>query len=389
MSDLKFLYYKPKDIDSEDYHHTSNIISASANVFKKFKKNQEVVVIAEMQSGKTEIMRRMIYVVKQFNNKLRKHGICIDKHNIHIILSASSLQLKEQLRSKLPEVKHNVMHLNDLNAMVKNLNEYESNFIQMSDSSLIIFDECHCDVEIGKTIDKFRGMLKTFSKQNKTKYYVVSSSASPYEQINVAYPKVIMRPGQNYYGLRDMIEADVPVIFPSKKLYDKNECVELFKEIDVCNFYYIFRLTDKPDLSALMMSNIETEFNDKNVGIDTIIYDMSYKESINELITSKPDKPTIIYLKDKLRMGEFLDTTYVYMVHDDPQNQYTHTTIQSLVGRCCGYNKKKHKTIIYCDYDKVLEHYTWLKKNYDPKYIPTHAKYINKSMDGNKDICIY
>ena len=116
---------------------------------------------------------------------------------------------------------------------------------------------------------------------------------------------------------------------------------------------------------------------------------MDFGSNINDLIKTKPIKPTIIYLKDKLRMGEYLDTTYVYMVHDTHESTHTHTTVQSLLGRCCGYNKQSHRTIIYCDYEKVLQHYEWVKHGYNKKYIPIDAKYINKRTRETKENCIY
>nr|QZX42923.1 dead helicase [Mimivirus sp.] len=115
---------------------------------------------------------------------------------------------------------------------------------------------------------------------------------------------------------------------------------------------------------------------------------MSYKNNINELIDNKPCKPTIIFIKDKLRLGEYLNTKYVYVVHDDPNNMYTHTTAQSLLGRCCGYGKANHKTIIYCDHNKAYEHYIWIINDYDVEHIPRHAKYITKN-NTIKQICIY
>lgn len=385
----KFLFKTPSETTSTDYHHQPNIVKAGAAIMKKFRTSQEVVVLAEMQSGKTEVMRRMIYLVNNHNEELHRMNVTIDRFNVWVVLSASSIQLKEQLQTKLPEIKHNIYHLTDINSMLKNLAESDSILTQMSDSGLVIFDECHCDAEIGKIIDKFRQMLGRIARQNETSYYILSSSASPYEQLNVAYPKVIMRPGSDYYGLRQMFEAKIPIVFPSKKLADPTQCLELFTEIEICCFYYIFRLADRKDDSDQMITNIETEFRKRGVGIDSFIYDMSYRGNINEIIQTQPNKPVVIYLKDKLRMGEYLDTTYVYVVHDDPCNCYTHTTIQSLLGRCCGYNKKANKTIIYCDYEKALEHYEWIKNDYDLRSIPSHAKYVSKTYNGNKDICIY
>nr|URM62039.1 DEAD helicase [Mimivirus sp.] len=117
-----------------------------------------------MQSGKTDVMKRLIYIVNNNNDQLKKLNINIDKYNIYVVICASSINLKTQLQQKLSEIKHKIYHLNDINTMVKNPSEYESIFITMADSSLIIFDECHCDAECLKIIDRFRTILKKHLK---------------------------------------------------------------------------------------------------------------------------------------------------------------------------------------------------------------------------------
>ncbi|XWV25864.1 hypothetical protein QJ857_gp1217 [Tupanvirus soda lake] len=393
-----FLYDVPDSLLEEDYHHKENIISAAAKIFKKLKEYDEVVCCAQMQSGKTEVMKRLIYVINKYNDNIKDMEINIDKHNIYLIICASSLNLKNQLKSKLPEIKHKIYHLNDVHHFIKNSFEYESVFTCMADSSLIIFDECHCDAEQEKLIYKFRNILDKFAKENKTMYHKVGFSATPYEQIIADYPKVIMEPGKDYYGVVEMFNSwklsktdstKVPIIFQAKNLADPLECQNLFTEIEICDYYYIFRLPSKKSTEESVILNIEKEFKKRGSKFDSYVYDMSYRGNINELLDVKPIKPTIIYLKDKLRMGEYLNTVYVYMVHDDPNNTYTHTTAQSLLGRCCGYGKKSHQTIIYCDYEKALQHCEWIKGGYDIELIPHHAKYINKRTGETKLNCIY
>ena len=55
-----------------------------------------------------------------------------------------------------------------------------------------------------------------------------------------------MKPGKNYYGMRQMFKSKcTTVIFQAKNLSDPNECEQLFSEIEICNYYYIFRLSSK------------------------------------------------------------------------------------------------------------------------------------------------
>ena len=387
----KFLYKIPADVVDKDYHHKKNIVNAAAEIFRKLVKYDEVLTAAEMQSGKTDVMKRVIHVIQKFNSEIKDLGINIEKYNIYLIICASSLNLKNQLKDKLPEIRHRIYHLNDVALFLKNLYEHNSLLTSMADSSLIIFDECHCDAETGKLIDKFRSAIDKLAKENKTTYHKLGFSASPYEQVIAKHPKVIMKPGPDYYGLGQMFKANknIPLVFQAKDLSDETECANLFSEIELCNYYYIFRLPGKKMAQDAVMTNIEKQFKLEKSSLDTYIYDMNYKGNINEILDIKPKKPTVIYLKDKLRMGEYLNTKYVYLVHDDPNNMYTHTTIQSLIGRCCGYNKKPHQTIIYCDYNKALEHCKWIKYGYDCKHIPADCKYVKKNGAGTKNICIY
>lgn len=379
MPSNKFLYEIPSNTESEDYHHQEPIVGCVANIFKKLTKYNELVTVAEMQSGKTFCMKRLIYMVNKYNDEIKNMGIEIDKHNVYLVLCASSNNLKSQHKTNIPEIAHKIYHLNDIQKFLKNMYEYESLLTTMADSGLIIFDECHCDVENSKIIDRFRSMLKKIAKENKTSFYKVGFSATPYEQIMADYPTVIMYPGQNYYGLRQMFNSSFTVIYQAKNLAEPSKCAELFSEISIDNFYYIIRLPSKKDLAEIVFSNITSQLKLLGSKADSIIYDMDYHGNINEVLETRPKKPTIIYLKNKLRMGEYLNTEYVYMVHDDPNNSFAHTTTQSLIGRCCGYNKKNHRTIIYCDYLKAHEHYKWISNDYDIGYIPSSVKYLTSS----------
>lgn len=389
MSD-NFLNKTPPYIKENDYHHNKNNISCSKKLFKKLKKHKEVICLAQMQSGKTEVMKRIIYIVKNENEKLKKFGIDIDRSNISVIICASSLGLKEQLKEKLSEIKHKIYHLPEINKYLKDPHEYESILTEMVNCGLVMFDECHSDAEEDSIIDKFRKKLDELAKENGTKYYKIGFSATAYMHVAADYPVVVMNPSADYYGLREMFAKKVPTVFPAKNLSDPNECEALFHEIVVHDLYFIIRLPPKKSEQNLVQKNIENEFRKQKIGFDSNIYDMNEKDNINELyLNHKPSKPVVIYIKDKLRMGENFNTEYVYLVHDDPKNMYAHTTAQSLIGRCCGYNKKTHQTLIYCDYDKAIEHCRWIQHDYNINYLPKKCKYVLKDGAGTTDKCIF
>ena len=392
MTKYDFLYNVPEEICPGSYHHNDNIVQASAKILIKLRKHDELVCCAQMQSGKTDVMRRLVYLINTYNVKIAKLDLAINQCNIYVILCASSINLKMQLKSKLPEIENNIYHLNDINTFRKNVPEYVQLFIKMADSSLIIFDECHCDAEVKGLVDEFRKLLAKYAALSQTSFKRIGFSATPYEQIAINYPKVIMYPGDHYYGLVSIfnsLTSGRPIIFQAKNLYEPNECAELFEEIGIHNYYYIIRLANTKVNEQQIIVNMEKQMKARKISFDSYVYDMSYAKSINELIDTRPAKPVLIYLKDKLRMGEYLNTKYVYMVHDDPTNTYTHTTAQSLLGRCCGYNKKSHHTIIYCDLEKAYQHYEWIINDYSRDYLPGNAKYLTMYYGKIKPNCIY
>ena len=390
-----FLNRIPDNVSDTDYMHKSNIVKAARKIFNKLALYDEVICCAQMQSGKTDVMKRLIYIIKNYRNDLDKMGINVSRNNIYLVICASSVNLKNQLEKKLPEIRGKIFHLNNLIPLIKNKFEHENLLNCMSDSSLIIYDECHCDAKQKSLIDNFRNLLDTTAQRNYTNYLRVGFSATPYEQIKAGYPRVIMHPDSGYYGIVQMFESmikqgsgDSIVIRQSKDIREKDECIDLFTEITIENYYYIFRLP-KYYCYDIIINNIEKEFTKRGFKVDSYIYDMAYSDDINYMISSKPRKPTIIYIKDKLRMGEYLNTEYVYMVHDDSNNSHSHTTVQSLLGRCCGYNKKNNQTIIYCDIVKAWQHYKWIINKYSVKTIPTDAKYINNETGKTSNACIY
>ena len=66
------LYKIPKNILSTEYLHNKNIVKAAANIIKLLVDNDEVVCSAQMQSGKTDVMKRLIYVINKYNDEIPK-----------------------------------------------------------------------------------------------------------------------------------------------------------------------------------------------------------------------------------------------------------------------------------------------------------------------------
>lgn len=375
------------------YVDESNIITTVTKLFRKLKNNFEVLCCAEMQSGKSEVMRRIAHLIKIYPKEISSYlKYDIDITKVFIIISTSSVGLKTQLQSHIPHIAKHIYHINDINSMIESRGQFEitgrHTLIDMSMNSLIIFDECHADVELNSIIAKLRYKLDTINKIPTDRYKIIGFSATPYEQIYYGVDKVIMQPGDNYYGVKKMYK--LKKIHQAYDLSVIDNIYELFLSNFIGNLYYVFRLPADKKITDSWINNIRNTFIDineclykKTVSVDTYIYDKDDNYDINvNLLNNRPTNPTFIFLKDKMRMGCYLNTKYIVLVHDDPVNQFAHTTVQSLLGRCCGYDKLNHSVEIYCDKNQADEHYEWIRNNFHRENIPSKVKYLKKS-------CIY
>src|SRR5689334_6524141 len=80
-----------KESSRKFFHHNPQIVEAASEIFQKFQSHREVVAISEMQAGKTDLMKRMIYTINNYNSQLRNINIAIDRNNIYVVLCASSI----------------------------------------------------------------------------------------------------------------------------------------------------------------------------------------------------------------------------------------------------------------------------------------------------------
>lgn len=199
--------------------------------------------------------------------------------------------------------------------------------------------------------------------------------------------QVIMKPGDDYYGLHDMIKADR--IHNAQKL-NMQINIEImftivFKKHKLINNtlkkYFIIRAKDKNAIK-IIFEKIKNylDYNKIIFNKKIIKFDMKDTSSINYHINDEPKIMTFIFVINKLRMGITTNTINVCCVYEycNKGESYCASLVQSLVGRCCGYNKKDHNVIIFSNLKHITDHIKWIDNNYNKKYIPDSVKYIDK-----------
>ena len=122
-----------------------------------------------------------------------------------------------------------------------------------------------------------------------------------------------------------------------------------------------------------------------NMG-DPIFYDSSeksYDQEINNILKEIPIKKTLIFIKGKLRAGKRLDyKNNVSMIHDTAISKVD-TTVQSLLGRFCGYGDINKDLEIYCDELSAEKYKRWVESDYDINKVPDKSKNVLSNRNKN------
>jgi hypothetical protein len=349
-----------------------------------------------MQSGKSDVIKR---VIELYNNNKDFFENILKIENIFVILLASDVGLKQNSQSEFYNFisYDQVLHLDDINLITEYLINPKKKYKMFSNlkqivnkiksNCLIIFDEAHSDQEVKSTIDIFRKAIGAeFNNFTNNNIKILNVSATAYEHILTDMPKIILKPTLEYYGLRKMLENNK--VFQSLDLTIFENYVEFINDIifkltiennSLPHQYIIIRVQNTVK-EQLLRQNIK--LYDKTNNFDIESYNMFSKNDINDILQKKPKKTTIIIIKGRLTKGHRIIKEHIMAVCDIPYNCFTHTTVQGLIGRMCGYNANQN-ALIYCDIEKVINHYNWIKSGYNKNSLPD-AKYILKSGEIKK-----
>lgn len=340
------------------------------------------MLIAEPQSGKTGILKYVIdncgyntiyYICGMNDNYLKMQQYMILSHNI-----------------KDKEIK--ILFSKDLEKYCSSYNDYNKN-IDFS-KTLFIVDESHYAQDKKNLPDDFFmkviGIRLNGENIENNKISIISVSATPMTEIaNNSLIKnkniIIHYPDQNYYGIKKMLENNH--IHESFNLKNENDLENFYtiinkqymSELEKNKYTYILlRINNNNDGKNIQKKIIEKYNNE--ISSPIIFLKCSYKNknlSFLKKIHIIPKKTTIIFIHNSLRAGIQLNTENISYVFETKEAR-TDTTVQGLVGRCCGYNKEKHHVEIFCNIKNINEYINWINNHYDVEYIPHKSKNIKK-----------
>lgn len=399
-----------EDVLSKSYVFDNQIETAKEiifNFYTKNNKNRWCLLFAEMQSGKSGTFFSVPYIVSR--NKILVDKLKIDmindEINVFLLTGMNEKELISQFEKDIisftgMDISKNVLHNSE---MRKFLSKEESCWSisdsmlinRMRKNSLILIDESHYGSDRNQILDKFlRKIIKInpngdnvpLSENN---IYVVSISATPMAEFinaNISDFKKKIIPLKNsdgYYGIEEMFKNKK--IFNSFDLKDDTS-VDRFLDtiINLNKNGYILVRCSKKEQDRILKRIGERRINSLSKPIH---YDQYCKSTIldnmgiNEILHQYPSMKTIIFLKGLLRAGKRVDTNNVIMVHDTSISNVD-TTVQSLLGRCCGYGKNKNIDI-YCDRVSAEKYKKWVENEFKLDFVPDKSKNVLKRGKSN------
>ena len=400
------------DTYSKSYVFDNQIETAKDIIYNFYtKKNRWCLLFAEMQSGKSGTFFSIPYIISRNNILTKKLAIdMFDKEiNVFLLTGMNEKELISQFEKDIDaftgmDIKKNVLHNSEMRKFLsRNEKEWSKSdkivIDRMRRNSLILIDESHYGSDKDQILDKFLTKILNINPNGdnteliNNNIYVVSISATPMAEflnanISEFKKKIIpLKNAEGYWGIVGMFDKNK--IYQSHDLKNQNSIDKMLD--DILNIkksgYILVRCT------STQQNKIKNRIEERKIKkLQTINYDQYEKSrildnsGINDILGQATTSKVIIFLKGLLRAGKRVDTKNIIMVHDTSDSKVD-TTVQSLLGRCCGYGKNQ-EIVIYCDKESAFKYKLWVESGYDLESIPDKSKNILSNKRGKSNIRI-
>lgn len=375
-----------------------NQIEVAKDIIYNFyeKKDRWVMLLAEMQAGKSGTFFSVPYIISRNQALINRLGIDMfdNEINVYLLTGMNEKELISQFEVDIQSftgmnIKKNIIHNSEMNKLLNTdfslwNNDEKEVISKMRKNCLILIDESHYGSDKNQVLNKFLTQIVGISASNVEKLkenniYVVSISATPMAEFiasdsNNNKKIIILNNSENYYGIIEMFNLNKVHDSFKIKLYAKTFIDNI---ININKIGYVVVRCDIKQQELIKQYIIQ-----KNIDFETIDYDRYNKnrmldnQDINDILKKTPEKITIVFLKGLLRAGKRVNTKNVIMVFDTPVSNVD-TTVQSLLGRCCGYNKNKDIEI-YCDKTSAEKYKIWVENKFDINFVPDKSKNVSK-----------
>lgn len=344
-------------------------------------------LMAPTQWGKTDVINYLTRIMRN-NESLTK----IKKENIFIFTGMSDNDWKKQTKERLhPDFHDNIFHSPTIKNMKKKIKS-------INDDIFLIWDESHTASSIDNTISKEIKCLRNGDLFRKNIYLLTLSASSPVE---IKHVEILQKETpEGTYSVRDMVMVkkvplnndytSIKTLFDNDRIRESEKISEEFiLQVLTDMFkmkktrYHIIRVHGRNyEKNKDIINDINKDYFDNY--FDIIEWNSKTKNNrdINTILEKKPEIDTIIIIKEMFRSAKTLNDKHIGILVDRCNKTKTSTTMQSFLGRSCGYNRSKD-TVIYTNIDnaqKCLEIFEngWMETN---SWEAPHSK-----MDKNKQL---
>jgi hypothetical protein len=345
------------------------------------------LIVAETQMGKTGIIQALTYEFVKNDN--------INPLNMFILTGLSSCEWVKQTKERFIDmIRPNIFHRNTIGKFAESL--------KTLNDMIIFLDEVHIATELKNEIGRTFLNCGLLSIKNliERNIKIIQISATPdialselYKWDETNYNVSIIKSPDNYIGIQKLLDNNQ--IYEYKSLTDIKNVIEIKQTIQIKygnNFkYHLLRVQTNLGDSYITMNNINKVFNNDNdkflVRNYFIDNEIDATEDLNDLyLDNKPNKHTIIIIKEKIRCSYTINKTYIGILYERKAEtiQNETTIIQGFLGRACGYYDNSNRNIIiYTNLDIVAAYILKIELEHEKELYKIKN---NKKIINDKDI---
>ena len=351
-----------------DMEFSPQLCEAINNGVIEVKRGFYIMLIAQMQSGKTDCFMGIgvyLFLLGLIDS------IIIFSGNTEIAMREqhNNINEKEKFYNKFEVFVRNLPH-DELSCIIQekicqlkqfimnkiiviwgcDLDKYNYGVIK---KTLFIWDESHYAQDINNRPAKFlqkinvsvNGDTITLEENNN---FFISVSATPMSEYsgNKIYeqnkPIIYLKPGDNYKGVKKLMDNGLIIHYNNLNVCIKNVISECPN-----NKYLIIRTSSKTN----------KEYIKKICQENGVIYKEYDQTTINrtnindDILKNIPNIKTVILINKLLTMGQRIVKNNIYACIETTIKIKTDTLLQGLIGRCCGYYNNEIKVYININND--------------------------------------
>ena len=308
-------------------------IVAALEIIASYDTYTYAILLAQMQSGKTGTFMLVL-----------SEMIRLGKVEYGVIFSGNrEIELKEQTKDQDEFFKTYADYLIDIGIMDLTIIDIIKTRFQVvwgpdlkhfsqKGNTIYIWEESHYGQSVKQQVDAFTTRLGIHpSGAAPEGCFVLSVSATPFSEYadfhELEQNKTVVRllPPEQYLSVKKMIANKQLHAYTNAPKTKLEECLETHRALGYA-------------LVRGMASELAPLANKH--GWDVIHYDQSTSRdiNINDLLSTCPLRPTVIFLKGMIRMGKQVKKQFVLFCLETSKTTKTDTVLQGLLGRCCGYD---------------------------------------------------